>query len=312
MGASPGGTRAGNALDKLQMARRAVGVARGLRRTTRDPVHLDEARATVRDEVARRPRRLLEALDALVWPYPASPLARLLRTAGVEAGDVAHLLHEHGTTGALERLRDAGVYVAYEELQGQRPIVRGSTSFDVSPADFFNPIVPADYMATTGGSRSAGTPVEVSFRWQRRQGTQRVIQHHVAGTVGAPTAIWLPVFPSAAGFGAVMKHAAGGNVPERWFSQIPTDLDGSAAHKQLANRAIPALNALARTGLPSPEHVPTSDPEAVVRWHYDKPERLAEFESMVLERNVVDWVLARANVVPKATDFESLMGPARG
>ena len=53
-------------------------------------------------------------------------------------------------------------------------------------------------------------------------------------------------------------------------------------------------------------------PEAVVRWHFEKPERLAEFESMVLERNVVDWVLARAKVMPKPTDFEALMGPARG
>ena len=37
-------------------------------------------------------------------------------------------------------------------------------------------------------------------------------------------------------------------------------------------------------------------PEAVVRWHYEKPERLREFEAMVLEQNVVDWIVARANV----------------
>lgn len=255
------------------MARRAIGVARGLRRITSQPVVIEEARATVRAEVAARPRRLLDALDALVWPRPASPVARLLAAAGVEAGDVARLLADEGVAGALERLRDAGVYVSYEEYQGREPIVRGSTSFEVSPADFFNPLVPADYLATTGGSRSAGTPVEVSFRWQRRQGVQRVIQHHLAGTVGAPTAIWLPVFPSAAGYGAVMKHAAGGNRPERWFSQIPTDLAGIAGHKQLANKAIPALNVLARSGLPSPEHVPTAEPERVVRWLQEAVER---------------------------------------
>ena len=28
-------------------------------------------------------------------------------------------------------------------------------------------------------------------------------------------------------------------------------------------------------------------PEAVVRWHYEKPERLAEFEALAVERNVV-------------------------
>lgn len=251
------------------MARRAVGVARGLRRITSAPVGIDEARVTVAREVDRRAERFLASLDALVWPFPQSPSAQLLAAAGPEGGDVRALVRDRGLVGALERLRDLGVYVSYEEAQGRRPVVRGSTSFDVDPSSFFNPIVPADYLATTGGSRSKGTPVELSFRWQRRQGVQRAIQHDMAGTTGAPTAVWLPVFPSAAGYGAVMKQTAGGNRPERWFSQVPVDLAGIEGHKQLANKAIPALNALARTGLPSPEHVPTSDPEPVVEWMLD-------------------------------------------
>lgn len=251
------------------MARRAVGVARGIRRLVRDPVSLAEARTVIADEVARRSERFLESLDVLVWPYRSSPVNRLLVAAGVEPGDVRQLVHAQGLVGALEHLRDVGVHVTYEEAQGRHPVVRGSTRFDAEPASFFNPIVPADYMATSGGSRSKGTPVELSFRWQRRQGVQRAVQHDLLGTSGAPTAVWLPVFPSAAGYGAVMKQAAGGNTPERWFSQVPVDLAGISAHKQLANRAIPALNALTRTGLPSPEHAPSADPEPVVRWMVD-------------------------------------------
>lgn len=53
-------------------------------------------------------------------------------------------------------------------------------------------------------------------------------------------------------------------------------------------------------------------PEAVVRWHYEKPERLAEFETAAVEKNVVDWVLSRARVVDRPTSFEALMGPAPG
>src|SRR5207244_10003564 len=51
-------------------------------------------------------------------------------------------------------------------------------------------------------------------------------------------------------------------------------------------------------------------PDAVVRWHYEKPERLNEFEALAVEHNVVAWVLARAKVVDKATTFAELMGPA--
>jgi len=51
-------------------------------------------------------------------------------------------------------------------------------------------------------------------------------------------------------------------------------------------------------------------PDAVVRWHYEKRERLAEFEALAVEQNVVDWVLARARVNDAPTSFEALMAPA--
>ncbi|HEX6793802.1 MAG TPA: trigger factor [Casimicrobiaceae bacterium] len=53
-------------------------------------------------------------------------------------------------------------------------------------------------------------------------------------------------------------------------------------------------------------------PEAVVRWHYENPERLRDFEAVVLEQNVVDWVLARARVTDEPTTFEQVMGPRTG
>ena len=53
-------------------------------------------------------------------------------------------------------------------------------------------------------------------------------------------------------------------------------------------------------------------PDAVVRWHYEKPERLRDFEAMVLEQNVVDWILARATVTDEPTTFETIMGQRAG
>ena len=53
-------------------------------------------------------------------------------------------------------------------------------------------------------------------------------------------------------------------------------------------------------------------PDAVVRWHYEKPERLADFENMAIEQNVVEWVLGKAQVKDVPTSFEALMGPAKG
>ena len=52
-------------------------------------------------------------------------------------------------------------------------------------------------------------------------------------------------------------------------------------------------------------------PDAVVRWHFEKPERLSEFEALAVERNVVEWLLGQARVTDVPTSFEALMGPAK-
>jgi len=52
-------------------------------------------------------------------------------------------------------------------------------------------------------------------------------------------------------------------------------------------------------------------PDAVIRWHYEKPERLGEFEALAVEANVVAWALGRARVVDKPTPFAELMGTAQ-
>ncbi|MEX0958992.1 MAG: trigger factor [Burkholderiales bacterium] len=52
-------------------------------------------------------------------------------------------------------------------------------------------------------------------------------------------------------------------------------------------------------------------PEEVVRWYYQNPERLREVESIVLEDNVVQWVLGKAKVEEKDMPFDELMGDAK-
>ncbi|WP_024303138.1 trigger factor [Pseudogulbenkiania sp. MAI-1] len=49
-------------------------------------------------------------------------------------------------------------------------------------------------------------------------------------------------------------------------------------------------------------------PEEVVAWYYASPERIEGPTSMVLEDNVVEFVLSKANVVEKETSFDALMG----
>lgn len=51
-------------------------------------------------------------------------------------------------------------------------------------------------------------------------------------------------------------------------------------------------------------------PREVVKWYYQVPERLNEFESVVLEDNVVEWVTRTARIEDEAVGFDELMGNA--
>ena len=49
-------------------------------------------------------------------------------------------------------------------------------------------------------------------------------------------------------------------------------------------------------------------PEDVVRWYFGDRQRLGEVEAVVVENNVVDFVLGKAKVAQKAITFDELMG----
>lgn len=49
-------------------------------------------------------------------------------------------------------------------------------------------------------------------------------------------------------------------------------------------------------------------PAEVVKWLYSQPQRLSEMESLVLENNVVAWVLIHAKVEDTAVNFDEFMG----
>lgn len=50
------------------------------------------------------------------------------------------------------------------------------------------------------------------------------------------------------------------------------------------------------------------DPQQVVKYYYSDRNRLAEVEALVLEDNVVNYVLGKAKVTDKAVSFDELMG----
>ncbi len=52
------------------------------------------------------------------------------------------------------------------------------------------------------------------------------------------------------------------------------------------------------------------DPSELVRWYYAQPERLSQAEAVVVEDNVVAWVISQVQVTDSEISFDELMGNA--
>ncbi|HEY9447873.1 MAG TPA: trigger factor [Burkholderiales bacterium] len=98
---------------------------------------------------------------------------------------------------------------------------------------------------------------------------------------------------------------------------LPTDLFEAQAQRRVTLGLILAELVKAHQLQVKPEQVKSAveeqaqsyeRPEEVVRWFYQSPERLRDVESVVLEENVVNWVLATAKVEDKPVAFDELMG----
>jgi trigger factor len=53
-------------------------------------------------------------------------------------------------------------------------------------------------------------------------------------------------------------------------------------------------------------------PADVVRWYFSDKSRLAEVEAVVIENNVTDFVMGKAQVSEKAVSFDELMAQQQG
>src|SRR5262245_4938683 len=119
----------------------------------RAPVGLAEARALLRQRLEHRERDFLALVRDAVYANPGSPYRTLLELAGCEPGDLERVVTRDGLEAGLRVLYRAGVYLTVEEFKGRRPVVRGSTSFEVDPRSLRNPIGARHLPVLTGGSR---------------------------------------------------------------------------------------------------------------------------------------------------------------
>ncbi|MCC7103719.1 MAG: hypothetical protein IT307_01130 [Chloroflexi bacterium] len=248
----------------MALTRRAVADLSTIARLTRDlprflhgVVSTAAAQATVRQRLERRPERLLDCLDRLVFARPASPYARLLAAAGCEPGDVRRLVADEGVEGALARLAQAGVYVSFDEFKGRAAAIRGSSRFDFAERDFDNPAVPPHFVARSGGTRSAGTVVGMSLAFADALAANTSLALKAWGAASTDHATWLTgsVLP-------LLLYARLGHPPIAWFHPLRP----LPRVVRLGSWYLAGLSRLCGRPLPLPAWIDLQDPARLARW----------------------------------------------
>jgi hypothetical protein len=238
----------------------------GLPAFLRHPITPDEARATIRHNLAHREQNFLRLVEKGIFGYPRSPYRPLFEAAGCTLGDVRQMVRNVGLDDTLERLRQAGVFVTFEEFKGRAPLVRNGRTFRVTARDFRNPYLAASFSAQSSGTTGAGTRVDIDLDHLAAQSAQLLVVEDAHGVARVPMAVWRSILPDGSGIANILRAVHFGNVPDRWFSPFGSRDLRPALRFRLATAGIVLLARLSGRPIPSPERVTMDQAEVVARW----------------------------------------------
>jgi hypothetical protein len=238
----------------------------GLRGFLRHTITLEEAQAVVRQRMAERESNFLRLLEKGIFGYPRSPYLPLLKLAQVELGDIQNMVRDKGLEDTLRALREAGVYVTFEEFKGREPIVRDGQLIPVQAHDFDNPYLSRHYQTQSGGTTGAGTRVTHDLDHLAVQASFTMLARDAHGLLGVPTAIWLGVLPDGSGISNILLATRFRNVPEKWFSPITSQHLRPSLKNRLATQYTIVVGRLCGVSIPWPEPMSLDQAVVVARW----------------------------------------------
>lgn len=238
----------------------------------RDRLTLEKALEIVRRGLEEREANFLSFVERCVYHHPPSPYLPLLRRAGCELGDLDTTVRRNGLESTLRELRQAGVYVSFEEFKGSEPIVRDDLVIHARTEDFDNPLLRHGYRTQTSGSTGASAPAWVGIDYLATRAVSSLLTFTAHGVLGAPSVVWREALPAPT-IGLILEDARAGQFFERWFAP-PLDRSRTSA---IASRVATGLIVLAarRAGvrLPRPEPLDYGHARTIARW---AERRLAE------------------------------------
>lgn len=228
------------------------------------PVRFNQARKSLAQRLAGRNAAFLDKLRWDIFARPESPYLPLLREAGCEYGDIESSVGRDGLEETLRSLFRAGVYLTVDEFKGRNPVRRGSVEMDVGPARLQAPRASYHMPASSGGSRSAGTPVMIDLAFIRTCASNAAVCLDAHGGRRWRKASWES--PGAGLRFRMVKYAGFGDPLDAAFSFFDPASDSIQPYFRWNLRAMRWASPLSGRPLPWPRHAPLSEPKAFIDW----------------------------------------------
>ena len=238
----------------------------GLRSFLRHTITLEEAKAIVQKRMAEREENFLRLVRKGIFGYPKSPYLPLLKLAGCELGDIENMVRSRGLENTLRSLREAGVYISFEEFKGREPIVRNSQVIPVKVHDFDNPFLSHYYHGETGGTTGAGTRVSIDLDHLAAQAPNIMLSYDAFKALNIPLAIWFGIPPDSTGITIILIRAHFDYVVQKWFSPMKNRDVGFFLKNWLTTQSFVYMGRLHGIPIPRPEFVRLDQAAPIAHW----------------------------------------------
>jgi hypothetical protein len=197
----------------------------GLKGFLENPVTLEKGVELVKKRLQERDNNFLSTMKSAIYANPGSPYLPLLKAAGCQYADLETMTRRAGLENTLNKLRDEGVYITYEEFKGLKPLIRNNLAMTINSRDFDNPFISGAIEDTSGASRSAGTRILYDFR---SMVDQWALHHQLTlaanGALDLPSGIWTSSSPGNMPIGVFTMQKIGRPLQKRFSNLDPRQL----------------------------------------------------------------------------------------
>ena len=232
----------------------------------RQRITLEQARRIVGRRMAQREESFLRLVRTCLFGPGRNPYRELFRLSGYGLEDVEKHLLSDGLDATLSTLHEAGIFIAFDEFKGRRPIKRHGRVIHVEPEDFDNPVIRKSFVGKTSGTTGRRTRAPIDLGYLLEEVPIKLLFFDAFGLLNVPIVLWREVPPAIAGIKGVIRSSVTDNIPLKWFAPIVGKQAGQPFRRHLLTLSVVGLGRLMGRELPWPEPADLCRPDPVVDW----------------------------------------------